>query len=73
MWSAVTGKKGIYSTDLTKLGLGAADFGTLPDVGDAIHGCDQLAHLKMQLFQSGVSTTLARYGAYFRFSRFHCS
>ena len=44
---------GVFSADLTKLGLTAADFGSLPDIGHTIHICDQLTSLKMQLFHEG--------------------
>ena len=62
-FTAAAGKPGQYEVDLTKFGLGPADFGSLPDVGDTIHLCSQLSptHLKMQFFHPGTRTYLARY------------
>lgn len=54
-------KPGVFNTDLQKLGLGPSDFGSLPDVGDAVHICDQLKYQKMQLFHEGTMTNLARF------------
>jgi hypothetical protein len=60
-FTPAAGKPGVFNTDLQKLGLGPSDFGSLPDVGDTIHICDQLTYLKMQLFHEGTQTNLARF------------
>ena len=57
-FSPVKGKPGLYAADLTKLGLGPADFGSLPSVGDTIHLCDQLNQLKMMLYHTGTRACL---------------
>ena len=60
-FTAAAGKPGVFTADLQKLGLEPTDFGSLPDVGDTIHMCDQLTHRKMQLFHEGTRTILARF------------
>ena len=60
-FTSAAGKPGVFTADLQKLGLGTSDFGSLPDVGDAVHICDQLKYQKMQLFHEGTMTNLARF------------
>ena len=55
----------VVVANISKLGLSREDFGSLPENGNAVDGCDQLTELKMQLHhkddQSHAGLVFARY------------